>query len=362
MTLKLVCQEITTMKTDAVVNAANESLRMGGGVCGAIFEAAGEADLTRACRQIGGCPVGGAVITDGYHLEAKYIIHAVGPIWRGGQEEEVKLLGQAYLTALSLAAKYHLTSIAFPLISSGIYGMPRRLAYDTAVTAIRSFLNAHDMDVNLVFRSMDGFPRREGLFEALRQRLDGAAQRFSEVPEGVGAAAAAGVKTDRGGADDLDVGFCGAEHGSQGQKGFMDESHEGQESGGLKSKWEGLPSSGQSSKSVLTPLNDRLFQWMETLSMMDQMVCTLANVSLRRHLRLWRSKGYVPGKEVVLGYGFALKLKLEDMEALLALGGCRLEYGNRFDEIIRYCIEQGLYELDVINELLFCFEQPQLIG
>lgn len=151
MPLKIVRNDITKMKTDAIVNAANPQLKMGGGVCGAIFAAAGPEELQRECDRIGGCEVGQAVITGAGRLPAKYIIHTVGPIWRGGGHGEAKLLRDSYLNSLRLAVEHKCKSISFPLISSGIYGYPRDQALHIAVSSIGEFLLENDeIDVYLV--------------------------------------------------------------------------------------------------------------------------------------------------------------------------------------------------------------------
>ena len=131
--------DITTLDTDAIVNAANESLVLGGGVCGAIHRAAGP-ELARACAAIGGCPTGEARITPGFGLPARFVIHAVGPVWHGGGTGEAGLLASAYRSALRLAAEHRLRSIAFPAISTGIYGYPLEAATDVAVTTVREAL------------------------------------------------------------------------------------------------------------------------------------------------------------------------------------------------------------------------------
>jgi O-acetyl-ADP-ribose deacetylase (regulator of RNase III) len=128
--------DITTLDMDAIVNAANESLAPGGGVCGAIHRAAGP-ELARACAAIGHCPTGEARITPGFRLPARYVIHAVGPVWRGGGEGEPALLASAYRSAMRLASEHGLRSIAFPAISTGIYGYPLAQATPAAVSAVR---------------------------------------------------------------------------------------------------------------------------------------------------------------------------------------------------------------------------------
>jgi O-acetyl-ADP-ribose deacetylase (regulator of RNase III) len=128
--------DITTLDTDAIVNAANESLAPGGGVCGAIHRAAGPG-LARACAAIGRCPTGEARITPGFRLPARFVIHAVGPVWHGGNQGEPDLLASAYRSAMRLAAEHGVKSIAFPAISTGIYGYPLEAATPIAVSAVR---------------------------------------------------------------------------------------------------------------------------------------------------------------------------------------------------------------------------------
>ena len=136
--------DITDLDVDVIVNAANSALREGGGVCGAIFRKAGSDELSKACLEIGGCPTGGAVITPGFNLSAGYVIHAVGPIWQGGDSGEEELLYDAYANSLALAKENSCHSIGFPLISSGIYGYPKRQAWQIAVRACRDFIEGND--------------------------------------------------------------------------------------------------------------------------------------------------------------------------------------------------------------------------
>jgi len=149
MPLVLLENDITKMPVDAIVNAANQRLAPGSGVCGAIFAAAGYEQLEQACQMIGGCPTGQAVITDGFQLQAKHVIHTVGPIWYGGSRGEEELLRGCYRHSLELAKEYGCTSIAFPLVSAGIYGYPKRQALHIAVSSILNFLEQNDMQVYL---------------------------------------------------------------------------------------------------------------------------------------------------------------------------------------------------------------------
>ena len=143
---------ITDLDTDAIVNAANDGLWAGGGVCGAIFKAAGHEQLQAACNKIGHCDTGSAVITPGFKLKAKYIIHAVGPVWQGGNSNESELLCNAYRQSLILAKENDCRTIAFPLISSGIYGYPKNKAWKIAINACSEFLNENpDYDLEITF-------------------------------------------------------------------------------------------------------------------------------------------------------------------------------------------------------------------
>lgn len=150
MRLRARVVDITSLATDAIVNAANESLAPGGGVCGAIHRAAGP-ELAKACAQLGGCPTGEARITPGFRLAARFVIHAVGPVWHGGGAGEPELLAAAYRSAMELAAKHGLESIAFPAISTGIYGYPLEPATAIAVSTVRAAEAADSSVEEVVF-------------------------------------------------------------------------------------------------------------------------------------------------------------------------------------------------------------------
>lgn len=144
--------DITELDVDAIVNAANGQLLQGGGVCGAIFRKAGSKELSEACDDIGGCETGSAVITPGFNLSAKYVIHAVGPVWQGGGNGEAELLYNAYMQSLILAKENGCNSIAFPVISSGIYGYPKNQAWEMGVRACSDFIKGNpDCFINIIF-------------------------------------------------------------------------------------------------------------------------------------------------------------------------------------------------------------------
>ncbi|MBP2025716.1 macro domain-containing protein [Peptoniphilus stercorisuis] len=148
--LKIINGDITNCKTDAIVNAANNYLKEGSGVCGAIFKKAGSEKLQKECDEIGYCNTGESVITKGYNLDSKFIIHTVGPIWYGGNKNEEEYLRASYRNSLILAKKHNLNSIAFPLISAGIYGYPYEDALKIAKDEINKFLENNEIDVYLV--------------------------------------------------------------------------------------------------------------------------------------------------------------------------------------------------------------------
>ncbi|WP_459129742.1 macro domain-containing protein [Guggenheimella bovis] len=151
MPFEVIHTDITTLAVDAIVNAANTSLLMGGGVCGAIFRSAGIEKLERACRSLAPIQTGEAVITEGFNLKASHVIHTAGPIYEASNANECRrLLASSYENSLRLAYEKGLKSIAFPLISSGIYGYPKEEAFEVAKNTIEDFLKTHDMDVFLV--------------------------------------------------------------------------------------------------------------------------------------------------------------------------------------------------------------------
>lgn len=166
--LELVEGDLTELEVDAIVNAAKQSLLGGGGVDGAIHAAAGP-ELLAECRTLGGCPTGEARITLGYRLRAKFVIHTVGPVWRGGAHDEARLLASCYSASLRLAEQRELTSVAFPCISTGVYGYPHEPAAEIAVRTIRAWLAEHARPRTVLLCAFNDASRR-ALQAALSER------------------------------------------------------------------------------------------------------------------------------------------------------------------------------------------------
>ena len=171
MPLKIVRNDITKMKVDAIVNAANRTLLGGGGVDGAIHRAAGPA-LLAECRTLGGCETGAAKITAAYRLPSRYVIHTVGPVWHGGARGEERLLASCYRSSLELAQQNGCESVAFPLISAGAYGYPKDQALRVALDSIGAFLLTHDMTVYLVIYGNESFSLGQELWTDMAKYMD----------------------------------------------------------------------------------------------------------------------------------------------------------------------------------------------
>lgn len=331
MPFRIIRNDITKLNTDAIVNAANEKLLAGGGVCGAIFAVAGAEKLQAECNKIGHCAVGNAVITKGFNLPAKYIIHTVGPIYGQNPKDEENQLYSCYMSSLNLAKSKKLSSIAFPLISSGIYGYPKAEALKIATRAIKEFLAKEEMDIYLVVYDKKSFEISGKLFEKVQSFID----ETLIIPE-----------TNR-----------------------QLNSYEMQMSMPLNLSEE---CAGRTAEKLLKKrsLNDLLNKDVETFSQMllrlidekgmtDVEVYKRANIDRKLFSKI-RGKNYTPRKHTVIALAIALRLNLDEANDLLRRAGYAFSECNKFDVIIEYFIENEQYDIFEINETLFYFEQPLL--
>ncbi len=340
MPLEIIRNDITKLSVDAIVNAANTALKMGGGVCGAIFSAAGAEKLQAECNTIGTCQVGEAVMTSGYSLPAQHIIHTVGPIWRGGSSGEANLLSNCYTNSLTLALQQGCESIAFPLISSGIYGYPKDQALQIAITAISEFLLNHDMNVQLVVYDKKAFMLSAKLFSAIERYID---DNYVE------------------------------EHQHRASN-RMIEAYEYQQLEELKTICQEsvpcpsasiMPQGKRRLEDVLDQLEEsfpqRLLRLIDEKGMTDVETYKRANIDRKLFSKIRSGKGYNPSRVTAIAFAIALELNLDETHDLLGKAGYTLSRSNKFDLIIEYFIEEGNYNIFEVNEALFAFDQV-LIG
>ena len=330
MPLQIIRNDITKMDVDVIVNAANSALKMGGGVCGAIFKAAGAKELQAECDSIGGCETGNAVITRGYKLTAKHIIHTVGPIWNGGNNDEEKLLRSCYMKSLNLAKEFKLESIAFPLISSGIYGYPKGEAFKVAVTSIQDFLLENEMMVYLIVFDKAAVEISEKLYTSIEKYIDD--KYVDENAE---------IRENRFLSEEIQFNYSVSES-------KMSKALKGNKS-----------------------LEDIVFQLEETFSemllrlidekeMTDVETYKKANIDRKLFSKIRTDKYYKPRKSTALALCIALELNVDQTKDLLGRAGYALSHSSRFDIIVEYFIAQGVYNIFVINEALFAFEENLL--
>ena len=329
MPLHIIRQDITRVECDAIVNAAKNSLLGGGGVDGAIHNAAG-VELLEECITLGGCDTGDAKITRGYRLPCKYVIHTVGPIWRGGQNGEKALLESCYKRSLALAKAYGCESVAFPLISSGIYGYPKDKALSVAVEMISEFLFDNEMTVYIVVFDKAAYQISEELFDGVAEYID---DNYVEENEDFR------LRKMRSGIfEESDFEIC---------ESFVESRT--------------LTPCDISLEDMLSELDDTfvvtLLKLIDVKGITDVECYKKANVSKQTWYKIINERNYKPSKNTVIAFAIALKLTLEETKHLLATVGFALSKSNKFDVIIEYFLIKGEYNIFTINETLFKFDQ-----
>ncbi len=364
MPLKIIRNDITTLKVDAIVNAANESLLGGGGVDGCIHRAAGPG-LLAECRTLGGCKTGNAKITAAYNLPCKHVIHTVGPIWRGGGRGERDLLVSCYRTSLALAKEAGCESVAFPLISAGIYGYPKDQAIRVAMDTITEFLADNDMDVYMVIFGKEAFRISEKLFDDITQYIDDHYVEEHELryPENRHSRM---IQENR---SDYMTALLSK---------FADEETERCEtaptapcapppepcasiSAPSVSDKSAAPGSIEAALNMLDEsFSQMLLRKIDEKGMTDPQCYKKANVDRKLFSKIKNDPSYKPSKPTVIAFAIALELPLAEACEMLMKAGFALSHSNKFDVIIEYFIVNKNYDIFEINETLFAFDQNLL--
>ena len=333
MPIYIVKGDITKIKVDAIVNAANSSLLGGGGVDGAIHRAAG-AELLQECRTLGGCETGGAKITKGYNLPAKYVIHTVGPVWRGGKQGEEELLKSCYCKSISLAKQNKCESIAFPLISSGIYGYPKDKAFEVAYESIKANIDG-DMIAYLV------------IFDGQREVVGG--EYLAQVDRYVEDREARGIILEEERARNYDASYSL----NKKSKDYFSLEPRRMEYFSASEIFERIKLDESFSKTLLRLIDERGYT--------DSQCYKKANVDRKHFSKIRSDDNYHPSKSTAVAFAIALELNLEETGELLRKAGYALTRSSVADIIIEYCISNKIYDIYEINRILFAYDQ-RLLG
>jgi O-acetyl-ADP-ribose deacetylase (regulator of RNase III) len=364
MSFIIVRQDITKMKVDAIVNAANTSLQMGGGVCGAIFKAAGAHELQAACDKLAPIKTGEAVLTSGFALPAKYIIHTAGPVYsRNNAKQCEQLLRSAYLNSLQLAIQHKCVSIAFPLISSGIYGYPKEEALKVATAAIQDFLADHDLEVYLAVFDKAAFVISEKLLGAVASYIDEHyvdehEEKRRELLEVERAALAEAELTK-----EVDL---IKEAGLIKEADLKSNKYQVAEAAlaNLPKPSAAVPRKGLDELigNLDEPFTATLLRLIDAKGKTDVEVYKRANIDRKLFSKIRTGKGYLPSKRTIIALAVALELTLEETDDLLMRAGYALSHSQKFDVIVEYFIINGKYDIFEINEVLFKYDLPLLGG
>jgi O-acetyl-ADP-ribose deacetylase (regulator of RNase III) len=353
MPLSIVRNDITAMQVDAIVNAANTELKMGGGVCGAIFNAAGASKMQAACSKLAPIRTGDAVATKGFSLPAKHVIHAAGPVYRDGKSGEEELLRACYVNSLDLAKDCGCESVAFPLISSGIYGYPKDLALSVATSAIGGWLsdNDNDMDVSLVMFDKAAFMLSQELHGVVQSFID---ENYVDVREET-RRSPPGADSTAFTQEESFAAFTAIEAPMPAQGFAIRES---------------MPSLGVASQASFDygkvrldePFSTTLLRLIDLKGRTDVEVYKRANIDRKLFSKIRTGKGYMPGKKTVVALAVALELSLPETRDLLERAGFALSRSVMFDVIVEFFITRRKYDIFEINNVLFEYDQPLLGG
>ncbi len=340
MPFEIIRADITHLKVDGIVNAANETLLGGGGVDGAIHKAAGP-ELLEACKKLGGCQTGEAKLTRGYNLPARYVIHTVGPVWRGGDQGEEEQLRACYTNALEIAHAKNMESLAFPLISTGIFGYPKDLALKIAISVIGDFLMQHELVIYLVVYDHGAFALSEKLFNTVKAYIDD--HYIEENFESIRMES----HYQKSVAYESEMPY---------PKSIIDEAtHKpSKPSSAVQRRLKNML------KELEETFSEHLLRLIDIKGKSDVEVYKKANIDRKLFSKIRGDKDYKPSKSTALAFAIALELNLDETKDLLKKAGFALSNSSKFDLIISYFITESTYNIFEINETLFAFEQPLL--
>ena len=345
MPLQIVRNDITKMKVDAIVNAANSSLLGGGGVDGCIHRAAGP-ELLAECETLGGCKTGGAKLTKGYKLPCKYVIHAVGPRWQDGQHGERELLVSCYRTSLTLANEAGCETVAFPLISSGIYGYPKADALRVAMETISDFLLGHEMTVYIVIFDKAAYQISGKLFADIEAFIDDHyVEQYSDDD------AESRRKRIAFQMEELETESNLAPEGSAAAP---------CEAPSMLAAPMAAKSLDEAMAQIDESFSEMLLRKIGERGLTDAQCYKKANIDRKLFSKIRSDKLYKPSKPTVIAFAIALELSLDETKELLMKAGFALSHSNKFDIIIEFFITKGNYNVFEINEALFAFDQSLL--
>lgn len=343
MPIQLVRNDITKMQVDAIVNTANNKLELSGGVNGAIHKAAGP-KLLEKTLSLGGCKTGEAKITDGYDLPCKHIIHTVGPVWNGGQYDEEALLTSCYRHSLELALTHSCKSIAFPLISAGIYGYPKEQALKVAMNTCSSFLLEqvpdNDLMVYIVLFGKDCFDVGSKLFSGIEQYID---DNYAEAHH------------DRRRRQLLPHEL--RELRNDAMADFASPPPMAYSVGTVDAKAASLE---DALNMIDESFSQMLLRKIAEKGMKNSDCYKRANIDKKLFSKINNDVSYKPKKQTALALAVALELPLDETRELLMKAGLALTHSDKFDIIVEYFIKQGCYDIFEINEALFYYDQPLL--
>lgn len=348
MPLQIIRNDITKLSCDAIVNAANSTLLGGGGVDGAIHKAAGKG-LLLECMKLGGCKVGQAKLTGSYKLPCRFIIHTVGPKWKGGQNGERELLESCYRESLKLAIENGCESVAFPLISSGVYGYPKDQALRVAVDIITSFLIEHDMLVYIVVFDKTAFQISEKLFTDITAYID---DKYVDTH----------FEFNRSRRDEWGESTLLAETR------ILPDEEDTEELSAPTAPYQQailMPKAASLEdvvKQIDESFSEMLLRKIDEKGMTDSQCYKKANVDRKLFSKIRSDNNYHPSKPTAIAFAIALELNLEETKDMLMKAGFALSHSNKSDIIIEYFITNGNYNVFEINEALFAFDQNILGG